>query len=152
MTLQIPVRAGERPVTTEWIPHQQISDNPSSALHAATRERFLALAGCDLGPSLISVPGATALFVPECEHCRQAAMMRGREFAHIHPGSDGSFHMVLDASSAAHVMAQGWGELHPLCLTGELTEQVLMVYAPRDEAEIDVIMEIAAASRAYAVS
>lgn len=150
MSLAVPTRLGERPRCTSTIPHQQVSDNPDGALHARTRERFLAVEGVEIGPTLISVPGATALFVPECVACNPAALMRGREFAHIHPVTDGSFHLVLSDEDAAAVLEAGWGELHPLVLSGDLDQQVLLIYAPRDEAEIDVILAITEASKVFA--
>jgi glutathione S-transferase len=148
--LHLPQRTGARPQISESIPHQQISDNPSPELHQQTRERFLALPGNDTGPSLISVKGATALFLSEGCPCNPAAVFRGREYAHIHPAYDGSFHMVLSQADCEEVLKKGWGELHPYARTGETQPTATMIYAPRNAAEIDVIMDIAAASQGFA--
>jgi hypothetical protein len=115
------------------------------------KARFLGLlSGVDIGPSQISVPGATALFLPAGCSCNPDAFFRDREFAHIHPQEDGSFHLILDDADCDHVLAQGWGEQHPLAKLGRIQRTVLMIYAPRDEAEIDTILEIVAASHRYA--
>ena len=151
MTLSLPTRRGARPQTRNGIPHQQTADNPSSELYGAMRERFLALPGTVVGGSLISVPGAVALFLPEASPCNCEAFFKGREFAHIHPEYDGSFHMILSESDCAHVLEQGWGELHPLAAQSSIQPTVTLVYAPRDDEEIEIVMAIAEASYRYAV-
>ena len=62
------------------------------------------------------------------------------EIAHLH-GTDGSLHLTLHQSDAAAVMNAGWGERHPLA-GRTLPQGYIMVYAPRGEKELDVVMEI----------
>lgn len=116
------------------------------------RERFLALPDTVVGGSLISVPGAVGLFLPESQPCNCDAFFKGREFAHIHPPHDGSFHMILSEVDCAHVLEQGWGELHPLAAEGRIQPTVTLIYAPRDDDEIGIVLAIAAASHRYATS
>jgi hypothetical protein len=144
--LELPHRRGPRPVTSDGIPHQQQSDTPEPELYRLMKARFLALRGTETGPSLISVPGATALFLPEHARCDPEAFFRGREFAHIHPPYDGSFHMILTERDCDAVLARGWGELHPFAESGRIQPTVTMIYAPRDEAEVATVMDIAAAA------
>lgn len=151
MTLSLPARCGARPPTHNGIPHQQTGDNPSAELYRAMRDRFLALPGTVVGGSLISVPGAVGLFLPEATPCNCDAFFKGREFAHIHPPYDGSFHMIFSESDCAHVLERGWGELHPLAVKGRIQPTVTMIYAPRDDDEIGVILVIAEASYRYAL-
>jgi hypothetical protein len=151
MNLELTRRAGPKPCTHYAIPHRQEDQTPSAAIYELTASRFLSMPGSEQGPSLISVPGARALFLPECEACNEAAFLRGREFAHIHPPSDGSFHMILSEADCAHVLDRGWGELHPLAVAGKIQPTVTMIYAARDESETDLVLEIAAASRRYAL-
>lgn len=148
--LDLPVRRGPRPQTTEEIPHSQISDNPDPIIFDRMKAKFLDLQGTEVGNSLISVPGATALFVPEGHVCNPEGFLTGREFAHIHPAADGSFHMMLAPSDAELVVERGWGEPHLWARTGKLPANTLMVYAPRDDAEIDIVLQIANAARLYA--
>ena len=149
--LKLATRLGPKPRTSVEIPHQQLSDNPPRALHEAMAARFLATTGVDIRPSKISVPGAQALFVPEGCACNSDACFVDREFAHIHPPYDGSFHLSLSASECAHVIEQGWGELHPLAVSGRIPPTVMMIFAPRNEADVEVIMQIVAASQRFAM-
>lgn len=71
------------------------------------------------------------------------------EVCHAHP-SDGSIHLTLHPTDAAIVLQQAWGERHPLSSGGWLTRFVppgfVMVYAPRTQEEVDVVMEIVKAA------
>jgi hypothetical protein len=147
VTLSLPARTGPRPTTAGPIPHRQVDQNPPPALYATLLERFFETPGTTHGPSLISVPGAQALFLDGCDGHPADCFLRGSEFAHVHPPSDGSFHMVLSPEDCAHVLQQGWGELHPLAIAGQIPASVLMVYAPRTEAEVLSAMSIVAASK-----
>lgn len=150
MSLALPPRPGERPRTSGCLPHRQLDQNPGPEVHARAVARFVATEGTTTGPSLISVPGARALFLPEGAACNACGFLRGREFAHVHPADDGSFHMVLSADDCAEVLARGWGELHPLAVTGAITRTTVLVYAPRDDGEIDTALAIARASQRFA--
>lgn len=148
--LDLPVRRGPRPRTTDEIPHRQISDNPDPVVFERMKAKFLHLQGTEVGASLISVPGATALFVPEDHDCNPEAFLTGREFAHIHPAADGSFHMMLPPSDAELVVERGWGEQHLWARTGRLPANTVMIYAPRDDAEIEVVLQIVNAAHRFA--
>ncbi len=69
--------------------------------------------------------------------------MIGREFAHVHPAYDGSSHMMLPLAAVEELIAKGWGgEPHPMASTGYIPANAVMAFAPRDEAEIDVMIKI----------
>jgi hypothetical protein len=145
--LSLPVRPGPRPQTHDGIPHTQIDQNPESEVYHRLVTRFLQISETTHGPSLISVPGALALFL-DCDGVHEcAAFLRGTEFAHVHPASDGSFHMVLSQRDCDHVIARGWGELHPLARIGRIHPTVTMVYAPRDDQEVETVLSIVLASK-----
>ena len=78
-------------------------------------------------------------------------MIVGREFAHIHPqdSGGGSLHVRLTADHAAAVVEEGWGEYHPFAIDGTIPNLV-MVYAPRDDEDLEVVMTIVGAAVAYA--
>lgn len=148
--LHLPQRTGPRPETSDGIPHRQLDQNPPADLYHRLMERFVRTPRTTHGPSLISVPGAVALFL-ECEGvCECPAFLRGTEFAHLHPPSDGSFHMVLSERDSDHVRERGWGEQHPWARSGRIQPTVLLIYAPRDEQEVDVVLSIVDASKANA--
>ena len=71
------------------------------------------------------------------------------EFAHLHPSYDGSLHLALPADLAADLVTRGWGRMHPWAGT-RLSPGFVMVYGPRDDAELDTVQSIVAASHAYA--
>lgn len=62
-----------------------------------------------------------------------------REFAHLHPPSDGSLHMTLSPVIVDQVIANGWAERHPLAGMFGLPWNIVMTYGPRDEAELAVV-------------
>ena len=60
-------------------------------------------------------------------------------------------HMTLHPLDAALVIAQGWGERHPLAgcwIHGRrlLPPGFLMVYTPREESEVETLMDIVKAA------
>jgi phospholipase/carboxylesterase len=74
---------------------------------------------------------------------------RAREFAHLHPGHDGSLHIALPVGMAADAIRHGWAVAHPLAGI-RLTPGMVLVYGPRDERELDVVTAIVSTSHAWA--
>ena len=72
------------------------------------------------------------------------------EFAHIHPPSDGSLHMTLPPAIVDDVIDNGWAERHPLAGQFGLSSNIVMVYGPRDEDELAVVVALLRASHAFA--
>ncbi|MFJ8675112.1 hypothetical protein [Streptomyces sp. NPDC093589] len=56
-------------------------------------------------------------------------------------------HLALDPADHAAFLASGWGEKHPLYDRGV---NVVLFYAPRDHAELEVAKKVIAASYRYA--
>ena len=152
-SLLLSARPGEKPDVTVGIPHVQLDQTSSDELLAQLSMRSFALEGVVEQPSRASGPGARALTVAPNLPARDEAMIVGREFAHIHPRPNGagSLHLRLPPDHAAMVVNQGWGEYHPFALDGSIPNLV-MVYAPRDDEDLDVVMTIVEASAAYATS
>jgi Family of unknown function (DUF5519) len=67
----------------------------------------------------------------------------GREFAHLHPQQDGSLHMTLPAQIATEAYQNGWGEPHPRSGTP-------LIFAPRDQDELEVVWRLLRLSYEYA--
>jgi len=106
----------------------------------------------------------------------------GREFAHIHTeykddehadvvvakrrgepwqayqgGGQGSMHLCVSLRDAAEVVRSGWGEPHLLAGAqmgggARLARGTLLLYAPRDETEVGVVLRVLQASLLYAQS
>lgn len=70
------------------------------------------------------------------------AFMVGAEFAHLHPSPDFSLHVALPPELATAAVEAGWGETHPMAERGVVPPSVLMVYAPRDDEELDTVARL----------
>lgn len=145
--LNISIREGERPETTNINPHEQLSQNPSSEWHGRFKSKLFCFSEVSRRPSIISVPGAEALWLNEGQACNCTnGFMIGREFAHIHPAYDGSLHMALSAADFQQVIDKQWGEQHPLAGMGPIPHTIVLVYAPRNDNEIETVLSIVKAS------
>jgi hypothetical protein len=151
-TAALPVRAGDRPRTTPTNPHTQLDQQPADPhLVEDLARRAFALPGVVEEPSGISVPGARALVVAPGEPAGPPeAFLIGREFAHLHPDPDHSLHAMLPPETAEEAIAAGWAEPHPVALRGLIPRTAVMIYAPRDEAELAVVERLVGASHAFA--
>ncbi len=143
-------RAGARPKTTPTNPHTQLDQIAPPALQERCFATAKTLAGVVIGPSAVSVPGARAFHLPSCTHAAHGAFLVQREFAHLHPPSDGSMHMTLPPAIVAQVIDNGWAERHPLAGKHGLPANIVMTYGPRDEAELAIIEDLLRASHANA--
>ena len=145
-------RAGDRPRTTPTNPHTQLDQQPTDPrLTEDLARRVFALPGVVEQPSRISVPGARALVLaPEEATGPPEAFLIDREFAHLHPAPDHSLQTMLPTATASEAVAAGWAEPHPVALRGLIPPTAVMLYAPRDEAELDVIEGLIRASHAFA--
>jgi len=101
------------------------------------------------GPSIIE-GGSPALFIsskrglPKHDYYKKAPY----EVIHMHE-TDGSLHCILSAADAKLLIQKGWGERHGLNGKIGFPRGYLMVYAPRDESELDVILSIMKAAAQY---
>lgn len=147
----LPERRGPRPETTPTNPHMQLDQLPPARVIASLAERLFSLPGVREQPSAISVPGARALWLePASARGPREAFLVGREFAHLHPPPEGSLHAALPPSTASEAIVRGWAEIHPVARMGLIPENVVMLYAPRDEAEMMVVLELVRSSLEFA--
>ena len=148
----LPARAGDRPRTTPTNPHTQLDQQPTDLRWVEElAERVFALPGVVEQPSGISVPGARALVLEPGEPTGPPeAFLIDREFAHLHPAPDHSLHAMLPTETVDEAVAAGWAEPHPVALRGLIPRNAVMLYAPRDGAELDVIESLVRASHAFA--
>jgi hypothetical protein len=151
-SLSLPSRQGRRPQTTPSNPHTQLDQQPADPrLIDELARRAFALPGVVEQPSRISVPGARALVLADGEPAGPSgAFLIDREFAHLHPSPDHSLHAMLPPDIVSEAIEAGWAENHPVALRGLIPRTAVMLYAPRDEAELDVIGTLIRASHAFA--
>jgi hypothetical protein len=149
----LPRRRGGRPATTSTLPHQQIDQQPvDPSLRDELVGRAFALDGVVEQPSGISVPGARALVFEDGRRGSQSAFMVGSEFAHFHPSPDWSLHLTLPEDVATAAVDTGWAEFHPFVLSGQLPATHVMVYAPRDREELELVWTLVETSYRFAAS
>jgi hypothetical protein len=140
----LPRRRGPRPQTIAPRPHAQVSQPSPPHIHQQLAVRALELPGVSAADSLVSVPGAIAFVLDEATAGGPPeAFQAQREFAHLHPEDDGSLHMTLPLEVAREAYEKGWGEAHPVSGTP-------LVFAPRDEAELEVVWRLLRSSYEYA--
>ncbi|HEX5088630.1 MAG TPA: luciferase family protein [Nocardioides sp.] len=148
----LPTRAGTRPRTTSTFPHSQLDQQPDDERHL---DAILAEAAS--WPSVrrtqsdISVEGARALSLdPSAARGPAEAFMVGHEFCHVHAGGDLSLHAMLPVALAEEAARAGWAEPHFLVHTGQAPATVVLLYAPRDDHEYEVVLGLVRASYDFA--
>ena len=138
---RLPARAGARPrVAPHPVPHRQLTEHAPAPVLARLVAAFEAAVAGDRArlrwaTSHFERHNRAVTLVEGC--CSHAdALATHGEVAHVHP-SDGSMHMVLSASDAAHVVERGWGERHGLAgVALGLPLTYTLIYAPRDDDEV----------------
>ncbi len=149
--ISLPLRRGGRPETHYGLPHEQLSQNPSAEMYDRLKGQAFGFEFVERRPSIVSVPGAEALWLTEeGGHGCAEAFLAGNEFAHIHPPYDGSMHMRLPEDQVRELFERGWGEHHPLVPEGKMAPTSVMVYGARDEGEIGVVMNLIEESYKFA--
>jgi phospholipase/carboxylesterase len=149
---RLPERRGEPPEVSVTTPQQQQSQNAPAGLQDALFDRVMRLAGVATAPSAVSVPGARAFFLcpGDARGPREAFIVPDLgEFAHLHPGYDGSLHLVLPVSLAHDALVKGWAAAHPLAGL-RLAAGMVMIFGPRDAVELEIVTAIVCASHTYA--
>jgi len=140
----LPKRTGPRPTIAGIAPQRQLDQPGCSKMYQALRACLENLAekhpeSLRTGTSCFEKKGL-ALFAQKAIN----ATCRG-EICHVHH-SDRSMHMNLHPDDAKAVLEKGWGERHPLARGGWMGRYVprefIMVYAPRDTTELDVVCRI----------
>jgi phospholipase/carboxylesterase len=136
-------RRGLRPITTHAIPHRQLDQLPPAPLFQALTGRCLKVAYVSVRESRMTSRDTMALWIPdEVAHGPADAFIDDHEFCHIHPLPEGSLHLTLPAGVREGAILHGWAEEHPLVPMGAVSPALVMVYAPRDEEELEVVYSL----------
>lgn len=148
----LPHRGGPRPQVSWSIPQQQQSQNAPVDLQEQLFARVTSLEGVSTSDSHISVPGARAFVLSTAAGPDDAFLVPGTgEFAHLHPGYDGSLHLALPAPLAADLVLRGWGTPHPWAGT-RLAPGFVMLFGPRTDAELETVVGVVRTAHAFARS
>jgi hypothetical protein len=149
--MSLPRRQGAAPATTRQNPQQQLDQIPDRESYEAFRKVVTAWPGVIKRPSLRAPTGTVGLFLADADaNGPDEAFLLGTEFAHLHPLPDGSLHMVLPSSVHAAAVESGWGIPHPMAGMPTVSPQTILIYAPRDAAECEVVRQLISAAEAYA--
>ena len=147
---RLPVRAGPPPEVTVGIPQHQETQNAPGELQERLWARLAELPDVTTGPTKVGVEGTRALLLDRGAAAGPDAayvLPDDGEFAHQHP--DGSLHVVLPDAQAYDALAKGWAVAHPLAGV-RVSPGMVLVYGPRDEAEVEIVAGVAAAAHHYA--
>ena len=146
----LPSRAGCTPRVHPGPPQHQLEQHPEHAQWKAMRSLVENWKSADKGATLRGVPGTLGLFLPRTRPgAGEHAFLIGREFAHHHP-DDGGLHMTLPRAWCHAVVAQGWGEPHTWAGRPTVSALTVLIYAPRDAHEIEVVRRLLEISEAFA--
>lgn len=144
--LPLPRRVGPVPRVTGFAPQVQL-DQLTPSLRAELVERMRELPGVHLAPSRRAPKGSVGAHLDTAACCGDAqAFLIDCEFAHVHAGEDGSMHLVLPEPMRTQAIEAGWATPHPLAGQPTVSPGTLMVYAPRDPAELDVVSALVRAA------
>ncbi|EMD01005.1 hypothetical protein BAUCODRAFT_53431, partial [Baudoinia panamericana UAMH 10762] len=141
----LPQRSGPRPCTRGIAPQRQITQKASEAVY----ERLAAGIEKLSNPKLVVGTSCFEKYSTGLFSVSPAKRTCKGEVCHSHP-SDGSMHLTLHPADASIVLKAGWGERHPLARGGWFEQFVpagfVMIYAPRDEKEVEVVLSIVKAA------
>lgn len=143
-------RSGPAPTTSVEGPHRQVDQRSTPELWGRLVAAVFALPDVVEGHSQVSPPSSRAVFLTdrETESAPERSLAPGRrlEPVHLHGVDDTSVHLVLPVERGRELMELGWAEPHGYADFG--TE--FMVYGPRDDDELAVVVGIVAESLAFA--
>jgi hypothetical protein len=144
--IELSRRAGGPPLVSGPSPQEQITQNSPAALQERLVELVSTLPGVQIGPSHLST-GSTRGFhlSPTRAKGPPDAFLVGTEFAHLHPGFDGSLHVALPLEAARAAVDAGWGVPHE-------AGSGLLIFGPRDEEELTVVWTLLRLSFHYGLN
>ncbi|MCJ1465299.1 hypothetical protein MMC07_003916 [Pseudocyphellaria aurata] len=142
-------------------PQRQLNQIPSEASKKDLKDRFYALAKkneklVQLKPSFFEKQ-TESMFLSDRVQASQIAADTAREIAHVHSTGDHSVHVTLSPQDCKKVIEAGWGQRHPLdgvktlkyMLGAMISQQYILLYAPRNPEEISVVLDVVKASIGY---
>lgn len=146
-----PERPGPEPTITTEEPQEQLDQLGPPEVWDEMVRRANELPGVAEHDSVISVKGARAFWLdPELIKGPQDSLIMETEFAHIHPRPDSSWHLQLPYELTVLAVSAGWGRIHTVVWMGDAPANSMMLYSPRNEAEMEVVWSLVEESYRYA--
>jgi len=147
----LPLREGARPTVPSYVaPQRQTTDvaAPGAAADMVAFLRRVAAANpaaLACRPSRLEGQGTLALWLAGPLPVPRFMRRTAGETCHVHP--EGSTHLILSLADAELAAEKGWAERHRVSgVMGFWPVTYLLVYAPRDEAEMEVWKKLVMAS------
>jgi len=135
-----PSRPGPRPSTSRALPHLQLDQLPPAGIMDKLLKLSLEIPHVRSRQSRMAAPESSALYLTDEFACGPPeAFIDNHEFCHLHP--EGGVHLTLPAILRDEVVRLGWGERHPIALTG-ISPALMTLYAPRDCQEIACLLQL----------
>ncbi|KAF1944567.1 hypothetical protein EJ02DRAFT_452424 [Clathrospora elynae] len=143
----LPHRTGSKPIVEGIAPQRQQTQKSDEKIYSRLVDKIKELAG-DPRNRLMERTSCFEKYSSGLFTSSPITRTCGGEICHAHP-SDGSMHMTLHPADANLMIAKGWGERHPLARGGWcrkfVPREFVLVYAPRDETEVETVTRIVAA-------
>jgi len=134
------IRNGERPATTDVIPHHQLDLGLIPDVHEEMIRRIYEIPGIEDQPSVIMSWQGLSL-ESNIDIINPQALIGARELGHVH--DDGSLHIFLDPIRATQAIESGWAIEHPFYVDGrDGWEGFVMLYTPQTIEELNVIFQL----------
>ncbi|MFJ8086512.1 luciferase family protein [Streptomyces sp. NPDC096205] len=109
------------------------------------------LPGVFTSPSLVSEPGSPALRIDRRDRPFEAFLHPAvDEFGHLHRA--GFPHLTVPVTALPLLTELRWTEPHPISRRAGVPDSIVMLYAPRDEDELEVAATVLRASYEQAVA
>jgi hypothetical protein len=144
-------RLGPRPRSSVSLPFRQLDQFPPEKIQRRLIELSSEMPHVHARQSRVASPGCLALCINDGMAAGPLeAFLDGHEFCHLHALPEGCIHAILPPSTIEVVVALGWAERHPVHRLG-LMETLVMIYAPRDEAELGVVVTLIECARQFAI-
>ncbi|KAF2636488.1 hypothetical protein P280DRAFT_152362 [Massarina eburnea CBS 473.64] len=156
-----PKRSSPKPkIGPHPAPQRQLEQLPSDEMRKRLIDRFAELGRKAQEKELVEVKQSfyerqhSALFVSPRRNWHTVAEQTNGELSHVHAGLDGTIHVVLHPKDCKKVLDNGWGQRHAFSGStllqrvprARLPVNYLLIYAPRDDAELDVALRIVEAA------
>lgn len=143
-------RTGRRPEVSVEGPQRQLADQASPEIWGRLVFEATRLPFVREGRSAVSPVDSRALIILDRDEpaVPEATLAPGQQVepAHIHGVHDTSVHLVLPRDRAAQVCADGWSIPHQY---GDFGTE-LLVFGPRNSAELGVVLNLLVESIAFA--
>ena len=141
-------------------PQRQLDQLPGDDMRQRLIKRFAELGHKAEQKGLVEIRQSLyerqhkALFVSKTRDWHALAHQTRGEISHVHAGGDGTIHVVLHPADCKKLLERGWSQRHAwsgvgaikLLVGATLPLNYVLVYAPRNEAELDIAMGIVTAA------